>query len=138
MKIRIKREDVINAIKTEPLRGGQFFHGVGYAISTCDVCAVGAVLRQAFNKRNIDKELTNNTGFLATKNYTIGSEKNALADKNYLGALSCKFEDMCDKGAKRNGFTVVMSHSYNVTQSTRKSLVKWVKKNLPSYFMVEV
>lgn len=51
--MKIKREDMLEAVATEPLRHGNFDFKVQHETSDievgdiCDVCAVGAILRRA-------------------------------------------------------------------------------------------
>lgn len=45
---------MLKAVLTEPLRAGRFFHTThGHGGTNCTVCAVGAILRQALNKKDL-------------------------------------------------------------------------------------
>jgi hypothetical protein len=129
--MRISQETIIEALKTEPLKPGNWVASqwnesggasfVPATSPTCDVCAVGAVLRHAKwdNQRIFDAapDLVGSC-FASDDDYEL-----ALAAKNYLGALSAYFESICpDTGA---------------TKGTRTRLVNFVKKNFPKTITVK-
>jgi len=89
----ITKVDVIKALQKEPLKRGLFFRSDK---KNCMVCVVGAVLRyMSFEKwaRTKCKTLLG-LGSAATYNRNIGIDPMYLVEsENYLGALSCYFED---------------------------------------------
>lgn len=129
---RISRAKVIEALKTEPLDYGAWFHGND--IKTCNVCAVGAVIRKASfvsTFSNFDEEQMGNICLKLTDRVASACDVNSedetnsaikilLEDENYLGALSVFFEDMMDRDT-----TGVVNSSH------RKRLVTFVKKHFP-------
>jgi hypothetical protein len=133
--MRITRSEVLKAIRTEPLRGGQWIfpkqdrHGQQVFDKTCKVCAVGGLLR---TKGIPDDEISvtlNDYMFYSdgVKNGAVdecGDEKFALESKDYLTALSIKFEKLANK------------HGSGV--HTRKKLAEFVKANFPKQFNVKI
>lgn len=127
----IKRRQVIKALRTEKLATGQWFrHDSGATQGSywdCSVCAVGAVMREVSILKWCEEQ---------------GQPPNHIADrlalgacwdddvdvylqrKQYLSALSAKFETLCN----RRG----------VTKKHREVLVEWVKKNFPVEFEVTI
>lgn len=129
--MNITRKEILRAIRKEPLKAGEWIHnrevvktdaeGTKYLDSVldkkCKVCAVGAVLRA----KGIDPDQMNDVAWslLGRDNDVAegGDEKEALKDKNYLLALSIKFEKLADRlGAGKR---------------TREKLVEFVKENFP-------
>jgi len=116
MRKSITKTNVIKALNKEDLVRGNFFQRES---TKCAVCAVGAVLRHmSFEKWAI--KLINrqgNIGDVATKNvYVNGSIRYLIKEKNYLGALSCYFEQ---------------GH-------TKKTCIKFVKRYFPKKLTIEI
>lgn len=123
----ISKSEIIKALQTEPLQPGVFVEYVYVAdtcnISTdpsCNVCAVGAVLRRAGYTNDAiikaGRELSN-AGFVCQGNVAQINEE--LKNRQYLNALSVKFETL-------------MAERDRVTKAVRQQLCKWVEKNLPN------
>lgn len=117
MKEFVTKEEIIEAIETEPLRAGSWFYDYDHTTNfeTCSVCAVGAVLRRAGLKErdelDIDLEVCNDEYFGLYK------LKDALSCGNFMGALSIKFEDL--------------SEQVESMDEVREKLIKFVKENFP-------
>lgn len=119
--MRITRKEVLKAIRTENLKeGSPISDRDGVLDKECKVCAVGAVLRQ----KGIDDESIHSTFYQVTfGTYGVdgtGDEHKALRDKEYLGALSIKFEKL--------------AANYGCGKRTRTRLTEFVKDNFPKQF----
>lgn len=122
--MKVTRKQILQAIRTEPLKAGNWIHSKGdtdpylnIVDKTCKVCAVGAVLRTAgvpdIQIRSYGFGINNSDRAISHK----GDEKLELEYKNYLAALSIKFEKLARKlGAGKR---------------TRDQLANFVKKNFP-------
>lgn len=121
----ITKKDVLKAIRTENLTSGQFIEpkfdfSKEVFDSTCKVCAVGAVLRTI----GVEDQDINDTACDITSITGSGHAiPELLKRKDYMSALSCKFESMA-RGSK----------SFSVKK--RLELCVWVKTNLPVKFIV--
>lgn len=130
MKKTITRKQVLKAIANEPLSAGSFIvNDNSKTYKQCSVCAVGAVLRSTLleidNPRDLDffaNRLTRTIRYGITETY-IDYIDEILTTKNYLQALSIKFEWLCTQ--------------YKTMKTVRKHLAIWVKKNLPKEFEVQ-
>lgn len=129
--MRIKRSEILKAIRTEKLKAGSFIHGkdvvdeFGYESyvtdKNCKVCAVGAVLRyKGIDSEDIDNFAGDVTGFYVG---IEGDEFQELEDKNYLTALSVKFEKLAKK--------------FGAGKRTRTKLVAFVKRHFPKTIAVK-
>lgn len=128
--MRIKRSDILKAIRTEPLKPDNWIHEDHVTDkplynSSCKVCAVGAVLRQCGIP---DNEISYRARFGLTGVFCgvskDGNLEGALEAKLYLNALSIKFERLANRlGAGKR---------------TRKQLADFVKKNFPKQFNVAI
>lgn len=89
MKYQIKKEQVLEAIASEPLAPGMFID-VDRDLS-CNVCAVGSILRS-----ELGKKLTSDHGYsVCTAGYSVKSDKemkDVYESNNFLSILSCEFE----------------------------------------------
>jgi hypothetical protein len=96
MKIKITKEEVIEAIVNEPiLMKGAFFHNnIVENIENCPVCAVGSVLRNVAIKNNIldHERLVCHASGVTDFNFLPSDLEDALLRDNFLGKLSCFFE----------------------------------------------
>lgn len=133
--MKITKAQVIKAIETEPLlKGGEFFavdknNLFDALIDECPVCVVGAVLRQTGVVNTKTPFYTaRDAAEMATKyQYSIDdleTPAELIKDKNYLGALSVKFEKLTVAGDKP------------VTPARRRTLVAFVEKYFPKSFTV--
>lgn len=85
MKYKITKEQIIKAVTIEPLTCGKFCK----LDRSCEVCAVGAVLRHAGFK---NKEISD-SAIVATKYVYMASELDlAESLNNFLSILSCHHE----------------------------------------------
>lgn len=138
--MRITRREILKAIRTEKLKGDAFIHGkllpdtivfdptnpnrVIYD-HTCKVCAVGAVLRH----KKIPDEQIEDAGYGSIEcfeNYigADGDEQKALDDKEWLLALSIKFEKLYK--------------SYGGGKRTKEKLAAFVKRHFPKEIRVQL
>lgn len=131
MKNTISKKDILKAINTEPLAYGEWVKmdkdGSGWPTiissdKNCSVCAVGSILRQAglTNKRIHDFgfEMLHHGSVTANDPYLEHSLKDALKNKEYLHALSIKFENQANK--------------IGVNKRTRSALTKFIEVNFPN------
>lgn len=130
----ISKKQVLKALDVENLETGNFISincsndRVGTTLvkddPNCAVCAVGSVLRHKFP--DVSKYEFANICILACNSqfYAGGCISRALKEKNYLGALSIKFENL-------------RSRERQSLDMTRKLLKMWVGKNFPVRFKVK-
>jgi len=130
--LKLTKNKVIKAIKTEPLRAGAFFKDEKTNIysESCFVCAVGAVLKNSLDKRVLNLAPTSTLSEIAM-GYCRGTAvdhniKRLLNEKNYLGALSNYFE-----------YIMQREKSKHASASVVKRLVNFVEKNFPKKFNVK-
>ena len=122
----IKRRVVIKALRTEQLTQGSFFMSENLG---CNVCAVGAILRHVsfetwWRKQNLSFLDINDLGYAACKNELVSNKdgvKINLENKNYLGALSCYFENL--RGTPKNN---------------KNNCIRFVKKYFPKSFELTI
>jgi hypothetical protein len=121
----VTKQEILDAIKSENLIGGHgpisgIYNpqtGAYYYDDACPVCAVGAVLRQT----GVESNNISYAFHMVVKNEDAdvnASVEYALSKRNWMAAMSIKFEQLYYKEADK---TVV-----------RKKLATFVKKNLPS------
>lgn len=121
--MKFTRRQVLEAIRFENLTAGNFYNRYHDASgkNKCEVCAVGAVLQRAGVKPSkiSDKawKLVGGGGQCVDQ---AGDELEALKEKNYLAALSIKFEKLADE--------------LGTGKRTRKILSNFVKANFPKEF----
>lgn len=135
MKKVITRATVIEAIKTENLVPGKWFQDMNN-VWNCSVCAVGAVIRKAsalkycdYNGLNVNDVIWDLVdGEEVTDSIHI---PRLLKRKNYLAALSAKFESMFVRDLYGS---VILFNSNEI----KDKLIEWVKKNLPVKFTIEL
>lgn len=131
--MKIKRAEILRAIRNEPLSNGHWIKPEGYDEfgyeagekynDKCAVCAVGAVLRTKGVPNNKIAERASDF-FCAETVDNTGDEMIALEEKNYLLALSVKFEKLAERlGAGKR---------------TRDQLALFVKKNFPKEIRVKI
>jgi len=120
--MKITKKLCIEAVMTEPLRFGSFNEKNN---SHCDVCAVGAILRQ----ENMNNE---NNIFRFMKKKSKGSFLNKrsinkhLKHGNYLHALSCYFENLYYYPINNNDLAKSME--------IRSALVHFIEAFFPKTF----
>lgn len=129
----VTREQILEAIKTEPLTSGYWVQyrndedGI-YGINldpNCPVCAIGGVLRKSgLSNEEIDHfgNKMGNYGPISARDFRLEREvvemtTNFLKKKQYLHALSLKFEHLAEQG---------------IGSITRKKLAKFVRDNFPA------
>lgn len=140
-KVVITKKQIIKAIMEEPyLAGGHYlnlsdlYYNDTVPLSEteeCRVCAIGSVLRQKLIKYSIDARkfvrLTSDLDNIPS--HSTRDDKLStyfLEQKDYLSALSKEFESYVDYGRIK------------VTNRIRVKLSKWVDKNFPNRFTVEL
>lgn len=145
--LTIQRRKVIQALRTEPLKEGDFFHLKGY-ISVgekpadrkynygapyepdCQVCAVGGIIRKHLSLENKTYEDLLSLAKIVTKGeYALGDRPDV---GNHLGKLSVFFEERMTKTKK------FKTKSGLVSAYGRKKLVEFVKKTFPKQFRVQL
>ena len=122
--MRISRDDILQAIDKERLIAEDW---VGYDIDRpdCPVCAVGAVLRGAGleNQEIMDRAGAITGGaFIASKSLPA-----ALGAGNWLGALSIKWERMCEAAKPSEWWTWEPKR----LEAFKPALKEWVLQTLP-------
>lgn len=133
---------IIEALRKEPLAPGMWVeHFSLQAVGTCNVCAVGAVLRHAFGMTNlrifqVAPILTLNEGAdsYTDRDLARDAADGLVAEKNYLGALSVWFEHRADAVFEFDlncGAKMPLDHPF------REEMVQWVTENLPESFEVD-
>lgn len=120
--MKFTRRQVLEAIRFENLAAGNF-----YEVSDplkgkkeCKVCAVGGLLRRAgVRPSNIVRKAWS---LLGTMEFvcSAGNVEKALDNKDYLRALSVKFEQLAEK--------------FGSGKRTRRMLGNFVKANFPKEF----
>lgn len=152
--MRIKRADIIEALRTEPLATGDFISvsRYGHSIKSQDdiqcVCAVGAVIRRALGDKLLgyDHESANKLGRLLSDDYctSLDAETDAevmdevqslLKSKNYWGALSVFFEHYY-QDEKTYQYTSIVKDDvgtkhYIIAPRNRRKLYNFVNKYFP-------
>lgn len=145
MRKLVTKDQVIEALKTEPLRAGSFFDMFhGSQLETCDVCAIGAVMRKTLGVKTL-RSLTFSTslfdlGSFLCKGYyskVVGvSISNLLNKKNYWGAPSSYFEktagQISDKIYYRVAYLDPAANLHNEEIAVlRKKTISFVRRNFP-------
>ena len=132
MTKEITKQQVLEALWNEPLEGGQFF---ATDEPNCKVCAVGAVLRVVsfetwFKKMDIRFTVSRIVGdMVCPSGYSyVGDWRYALNHKDYLSALSMKFEKLL---MSADGYG-----TQNVTPRRRQIMIDFVERYFPNSFMV--
>ena len=132
MTKEITKQQVLKALRNEPLEGGQFFANDK---PNCNVCAVGAVLREVsfetwFKKMDIRFTVSRVVGDMVWLGgfSHIGDWRQALKDKQYLSALSIKFEKLLTSA---DGYG-----TQNVTPRRRQIMIDFVERYFPTSFTV--
>jgi hypothetical protein len=126
--MRITRGQVLKAIKKEKLRPGQWVWD--HVDPKCEVCAVGAVLRNAgMAPTDIDWSAPRICQYKFVQG--DGSIPAQLRRGNYLGALSMKFERLCEMtpmGGRDLWGCVTDEH---IETKIKPKLEEWVRDHLP-------
>lgn len=128
----ITRKEILKAIRTENLRAGSpielRWDARGLDLiedEKCKVCAVGAVFRQIGIKSTNIESCFRSVVMLTTSNASEdGNQAQELRLKNYLAALSIKFEKLAT--------------SYGCGKKTRTKLAEFVKVNFPEEIRVRI
>jgi hypothetical protein len=120
----ITKAQVIKALRTEPLEAQAFFHSEYATLERCNVCAVGAVMRQTsclkwaqengLRPVRIAQMLTNDQ-------YKTNHPVRQIKEGNYFGGLSSFFEKYYTKKREKDG-----------VRAARAMMVEFVKKHFPA------
>ncbi len=110
MKIyTVTKAQIIDAVKNEPLLSSGFFFATHGPVSesdlqSCKVCAVGSVLRRTIGLSELHDQVNDwdgitNLGAAVTANRYASHDDltQAVDSKNWMGALSIKFEQLCEE-----------------------------------------
>lgn len=113
MKKTMSRTLILRALRTEPhLTKGTWARWLDGDKKTCEVCAVGAVLRRAFRTNNADR--IGRLGVAATDNgsavFSSQFIKSNLERGHYLNALSCVYESAHPNWARRKAIAFVKEY----------------------------
>lgn len=132
--MKFTRKQVLTAIRYENLESQHFYFDNRINGGECTVCAVGGVLRRAGVPTG---KITDRAWqLIGGTNMAVSSEqylKDALAGKNYLQALSIKFESLSEKYVRggKGGFR----RKYKTGgKAIRKALAVFVKDEFPKEF----
>jgi hypothetical protein len=148
MKITITKKNAIKAVMTEPLKGNQWFHDGN--VSKCEVCAVGAVLRNSTNFKNVsytravdmayqvvdvDYYTVSSSGYEYNGYDYKGTYRDALENKNYMGALSMYFEHLYESF----GYTGYLNEKIKAKdlKTMRLALHDFIVAEFPNKFVVK-
>lgn len=122
----VTKQQILDAIKSENLIGGHgpinsrydLFNRIEIYDNKCSVCAVGAVLRHTGVANGTQINYVFSAVTKGADADDLASVGQALKDKNWMAALSIKFEQLCLE---------------NITMATlRKRIANFVKRNFPS------
>lgn len=150
--VKVSKEQVIEAIKTESLRSGNWidyeFDPVKQEDVVCHVCAVGAVFRSCLSKNEeknsyeicdfisseVEKEKSDldpsgNFWYSSTEECLLTAKKELKKNKAYLKTLSHVFESLC---------MMRDVHSRHQIYRIKKILIEFVEENFPKYIKVPV
>lgn len=143
--VRISRNQIIKAIKKEPLktlRPGNFvlLHGRNEKVKnkTCSVCAVGAVMRNALlaptqSAKFIERAADSNNGAIC------GDPQSELYDENYMAALSSFFELHADNIRRaREDERIDHELTLKETKQLRAETLRFVKDCFPKHVDVDI
>lgn len=118
--MKIKRAQILKALRTEPLRQGHFVESdLLPEIGTCNVCAVGAVLRSAGVPDRAINGVAVQPQVIGFADCCFDSSNKAeqklelaedLAERRYLAALSKVFEAAPKRTAKAQAIAFVKKH----------------------------
>lgn len=119
--MKFTKKECIEAVISEPLEFGQWNE---HSNNKCNVCAVGAILRQT-QGINGDREI-NNTMMRNSRGscYKEMAIKNHLKNGNYLHALSCYFESLEQE----------VPHNTSPNTKVRLALVSFIEAEFPNRF----
>jgi hypothetical protein len=99
MKYKVTKQQIIDAVLTEPLTFGKYIDFDRMNDSTCQVCAVGAVLRK------------------------VGFSNNDIYNKSYDVTNGIATTDQLDLADKNNNFLQILSTHHEYFATTENS--KW-------------
>lgn len=127
--MKVTKAQIIEAIKTEPLRAGSWYTTEGDG--TCSACAVGAVLRNACKMYYSDIEDHALGKYKSHSSYPDEMLLNSLFQEGrYMEALSCFFEDACENASdEENCYSDEISKS--AMSEIRQRTIEFVEKNFP-------
>lgn len=134
MNKTISKAKCIEAVKTEPLRGGhwvQSFELRPDSQRNCSVCAVGAVLRKAgCDDYSMDEVASRLVVLALAYSHNAAREiRKALKEKRHLDALSMYFESLANP--QDPGATLSPILEGKNLSRIRSKLVKFIDKNFP-------
>ena len=151
--VKVSKEQVIEAIKTESLRPGTWFdvnfNEVKQKDEVCHVCAVGAVFRSCLSKKNeeedsyemcdfnsseVEREKSNldpsgNCWYSSTEECLLTAKKELKKNTAYLKTLSHVFESLC---------MMRDAHSRHQIYRIKKILIEFIEENFPKHIKVPV
>lgn len=139
--MKITKEQIIEALRTEPLGVGGAFVKYDEDREVFCVCAVGAVINKYLNVSNL--ELFNHIALNLTNDVPVADPESVneeiqfqLEKGNYFTALSMFFEDYFDK--KEFGYTEELAdehntgdHFYVLAPRNRRAIYNFVEKHFP-------
>jgi hypothetical protein len=140
--VRITREQIIEAIQTEPLKPGRWIDGT---TSTCPVCAVGGVLRRAgVHPLRIPGTASRLCGVQPA---TAGAGEGALdrarallRDGYPVNALSVAFEGLAQEHLNENAadpFDPASAEDLAAGDAAREPLIAFVRETFPDSITID-
>lgn len=145
--VEITKEQVIKALKTEPLKAGNWItlgrsgpdgEWIEYDDSSCPVCAVGAVLRNTLDEKKY--RITDAAWYIFTGQNTIGQGDTELElleslTGPHIVRLSQYFEGLWSLARKRGRNWDLSRHQiYRI----RKKMIAFVEKNFPESIELDI
>ena len=109
MKVRVTKAEIVEALRSEPLAAGQWIDARrmdGPMSQSCNVCAVGAVLRR------LVLSPTTSASDLCSAAWKVAGDQHGpvdqlIADGEYLSALSALFEDAPPRSRRKEAIALV-------------------------------
>jgi hypothetical protein len=132
--IQITKQDVIKALEQSPLIACVWREVDDVDDAQCRYCAVGATLAGIVPDSRLGRAAT-----LITRRAEVSDDghlKKTIDDKNYMAALSIKFEREAIKLADRNQ-TAVDFLTAEELATLKPSMVKWVSETFPQGMLFE-
>ncbi len=128
MKLKIKRSDVIDALEHESLIVGTWERE--YGEDSCGQCAIGALLRRSGLRRKHIADV----GHQITREScsSLSSLPKALKDRNWLGAISIKWEQLGTKLVEQCGLSSKGDLLSKQIDTLREPMIAWVKAKIPN------
>lgn len=126
--ITITKDDILDALETEPLMSGAFINWDG-----CRACAVGATLRKKLGPQSSNEDLISELGNHLTK--MCCTEDDIAPRGNWMAALSIVWETLNFQARLEDHF---MRSREDYAEELRWDIWQWAEENIPDDYEVEV